>query len=276
MKGHVRNWLAAVFCGAAIWAGGQTAENPDERAWELGASFGYGMRSNPLVAADDVPLYVDVNVAWFGKRWFFDNGDLGFTLHNGDRATVNAVARVNSERLFFSRVGSRYIGIVEREQEMAGEPVEDDEPIEIPSRRYAFEGGVEALIEGGGTLLYLSAFHDLSGTHRGFELHADLSVPVYRGRWLFEPAVGATWKSGRLNDYYWGMKDDEANVAFPAYEAGAGTNIHLRLAASYRISEHWQWSAVIEWEALSAAVRDSPLVEDSAQHGFHTGLGFAF
>src|SRR3954470_11663654 len=53
---------------------------PRERSWRLGAAFGYGERTNPLIQSDDIPVIVDVDIAWFGKRWFFDNGDLGYTL----------------------------------------------------------------------------------------------------------------------------------------------------------------------------------------------------
>ncbi len=52
---------------------------PPERRWRLGAAFGYGERTNPLIQSEDIPVIVDLDIAWFGKRWFFDNGDIGFT-----------------------------------------------------------------------------------------------------------------------------------------------------------------------------------------------------
>src|SRR5262245_58074950 len=51
-----------------------------ESHWRIGAAFGYGQRTNPLIQSEDIPVIVDLDIAWFGKRWFFDNGDVGFTV----------------------------------------------------------------------------------------------------------------------------------------------------------------------------------------------------
>ena len=67
------------------------------------------MRTNPLIQSEDIPVFVDVDVAWFGKRWFFDNGDLGFDLARQPSFTTNAVARVNSDRAFFSKTNTSYV-----------------------------------------------------------------------------------------------------------------------------------------------------------------------
>src|SRR5690349_15759272 len=48
----------------------------DERRWRLGAALGYGKRTNPLIQSEDIPVVVDLDIAYFGDRWFFDNGDL--------------------------------------------------------------------------------------------------------------------------------------------------------------------------------------------------------
>src|SRR5689334_217793 len=39
---------------------------PDERRWRLGAAVGYGERTNPLIQSDDIPVLVDLDVAYFG------------------------------------------------------------------------------------------------------------------------------------------------------------------------------------------------------------------
>jgi hypothetical protein len=57
------------------------------------------------------PVLVDLDIAWFGKRWFFDNGDVGFTLSDGDRATTSLVARLNSDRVFFGKTNTRYVNL---------------------------------------------------------------------------------------------------------------------------------------------------------------------
>ena len=74
-----------------------------ESPWRLGIAAGYGERSNPLVLSDDIPIAIDIDIAWFGKRFFFDNGDLGYTFANNELVTGSLVARFNSDRVFFGK-----------------------------------------------------------------------------------------------------------------------------------------------------------------------------
>ena len=55
-------------------------------SWRFGVALGYGERTNPLIQSDDIPIVVDLDIAWFGERWFFDNGDLGFSLVDNARS----------------------------------------------------------------------------------------------------------------------------------------------------------------------------------------------
>src|SRR5688572_30421739 len=77
-------------------SGHPTRPLPAERSWRFGLGLGYGTRTNPLVLSEDIPVIADIDIAWFGKRWFFDNFDLGFELADTRWFTANAVARVNS------------------------------------------------------------------------------------------------------------------------------------------------------------------------------------
>ena len=72
-------------------------------------ALGYGERTNPLIQSEDIPVVVDLDIAWFGERWFFDNFDLGFELFDRPSFTTNIVARVNSDRAFFSKTNTKYI-----------------------------------------------------------------------------------------------------------------------------------------------------------------------
>src|SRR5262245_37896420 len=62
---------------------------PEEKNWRFGIGLGYGERTNPLIQSDDIPVIVDLDIAWFGERWFFDNFDLGFALIDNSRFTTN-------------------------------------------------------------------------------------------------------------------------------------------------------------------------------------------
>lgn len=252
-------------------ASGAEAEKRQDSRWRLGIALGYGLRTNPLVQSDDIPIVVDIDIAWFGDRLFFDNGDLGVTIVDNDRVTGSLVARVNSDRVFFGRTDTRFVTL-----DAVGMPLSEAFEFEVPDRSYATELGFEVLADGSWGQLQLAAYHDISGTHDGYELFADYGYGWRSQRWSFAPSFGLSYKSDALNDYYWGVDDTEVNPALPAYTASAGINTHARLAFAYQINRHWNFSLVAEFERLNDEAAASPLVTDSGVFGYFAGFGFRF
>jgi outer membrane protein len=242
-----------------------------ESPWRLGVAMGYGERSNPLLNSDDLPIVVDVDIAYFGKRFFFDNGDVGLTFADNDRVTASVMARVRSDRVFFGRTNTRFVNIGS-----TGQALESPVEVEPPDRDYAAEAGVEFLSDGRWGYLQLNAFHDISGTHNGYELDLDYGVGFRAGRWYLRPSLGLSYKSADLNNYYWGVRPDEANEALPAYEAGAGINTRVRLAANYYFSRNWMLTLSGEYERLNDEAAGSPIVSEQAVLGYFAGFGYRF
>lgn len=263
--------LLALLLLAMPVAAEQHGGEEKESRWRLGAAVGYGERSNPLVQSDDIPIIVDVDIAWFGERWFFDNGDLGFTFADNSALTASAVARVNSDRVFFGRTDTRFIDVG-----LDGGPLAETVDFKPPDRDYAVEMGIELLTDGNWGAVQLTAFHDVSGTHGGYELFADYSYGWRRQRLYVEPSFGASYKSGDLNNYYWGVTEDEAGlVAFP-YEAMSGINWHVRFMVGYQLNRHWAVSLVAQHERLNDEAASSPIVEDDSMLGWFAGLSWRF
>ncbi len=258
---------------------GQSASSGSDahRAWELGVAIGYGQRSNPLVDSDTLRLYADLDIAWFGERWFFDNGDLGYSLHNGRLFTLNLLARVNSDRLFFTRTNGP-VGLINSGVDGPLPPAVDPtmQMAEPPDRNWTLEGGVELLAEGRWGFLEAAVMHDTLGVHSGYEAAVGYGYGLVANRWYIEPSVRLMYKSSELNDYYWGLRADEAPPGVAAYRASAGLNWLARCSAAYRINERIAVSLAVEYEQLNGAVRGSPIVAEDEVLGFFVGLGYRF
>ncbi|HEX6636363.1 MAG TPA: MipA/OmpV family protein [Steroidobacteraceae bacterium] len=259
---------------------------PEERRWRLGAAVGYGKRTNPLIQSEDIPVLVDLDVAWFGNRWFFDNGDLGLELIDNRVMTTNLVARVNSDRAFFSKTNTRYVtyslmagGVTTAiSNPLTGEPLSPVEalPLKPPKRSYAVELGFEALLDGEWGQASLHAFHDVSGTHDGFEISGDYSYRITRGRLSLSPGVGLTWKSAALSDYYWGVHKGEESTTLAAYEARGGLGWEAGLRANYYLTKSLRLAVSANYERLQHSVAMSPLVRQDHVFGYFAGLGWQF
>lgn len=256
---------------------------PAERHWRLGIAAGYGERTNPLIQSDDIPVIVDVDIAWFGKRWFFDNGDLGFSLIDNDRFTTNLVARVNSDRAFFSKTNTKYVTFMQLRDNvqipavgMTGQPLVEPEPLEPPRRDYAIEAGFETLFDGEWGAATLRAFHDVSGTHDGYEISIAYDYRVTRGRLSVAPSVGLAYKDDSLSDYYWGVHAGEASNVLQRYEATGGVSWEAGLRGSFYLTEHLRIAASANYERLQHSVARSPLVEDPYVIGYFAGVAWTF
>ena len=265
--------LLLVLNAALCLAEEETEEETEvtDSRWRLGAALGYGVRTNPLVQSDDIPIIVDLDIAWFGDRWFFDNGDLGLTFADNDVMPASLVARVNSDRVFFGNTDTRFVVF-----DLTGAPLTAPVEFKVPDRDYAGELGVEMLTDGLWGALQLSAFHDISGTHDGFELYANYSYGWRDQRLYIEPSIGASYKSAKLNNYYWGVTEDEAGVVVAPYEAGAGLNWHARFMVGYQLSSHWGLSLVAEYNRINDEAAASPIVEDHNVLGYFTGVTYRF
>jgi MipA family protein len=82
-----------------------------ERNWHVGIALGQGERSNPLVSGEDIDIHYVVDAAWYGERFFFDNGDLGFTLFNERTLSVNAILTYNNERNYYNYLTGQQFGL---------------------------------------------------------------------------------------------------------------------------------------------------------------------
>jgi len=293
-------WALAGLAHADPDAAAQAAVNATppaaavaEKHWRLGVALGYGQRTNPLIQSDEIPILVDLDIAWFGERWFFDNGDLGFELLDRPAFTLNAVARVNTDRAFFAKTNTRYINFRYLSAgnttsltnqgnppppTLGGDvpPVEETLPFKPPERDYAIEAGFESLFGGEWGSATVHAFRDVSGTHDGFEIGADYDYRITRGRFSISPSLGIEYKSRKLNDYYWGVHDDEASFTVAEYHADGGFGWQAGLRSSYYLTKNLRLALSANYERLQSSVADSPLVKDDYVLGYFGGFAWTF
>lgn len=268
----------------------QAVENYQERSWELGIAAGYGVKTNPLVNADDIPMYAALNIAWYGKRFFFDNGDFGAMLYEADKWSVNTLVHINNERLIYEWMsdagfGAQFletVGIASdfhasewADSELLPEQASQDE-IELTKRSMAVDGGIELLYSDEWGDLQLQVLSDISFTHKGFEVWGSYGYHWSIGRLKIAPTIGFHWKSRRLLDYYYGVRPEEAEGNRIAYQADSGVNGFFRLSISYALTNHWGIVGLAEYESLSRSVRQSPLVDRSSVETLFIGLMYHF
>ncbi len=76
--------------------------------WDISIGFGIGLRSNPLIDGDDLPLFVLPAVRYYGEHFFIDTYTGGYTFYDSGMHQLSAVATIGFDQLYFNtrNVGS--------------------------------------------------------------------------------------------------------------------------------------------------------------------------
>ncbi|MBU2885071.1 MipA/OmpV family protein [Gilvimarinus agarilyticus] len=73
-------------------------------SWQVSVGVGLGVRTNPLIGGDNIPLVLLPSVSYYGERFFFDTTSIGFTLHEDTHSMFNLVATVGLDSMYFSDI----------------------------------------------------------------------------------------------------------------------------------------------------------------------------
>ncbi len=275
----------------------------EESAWSVGVAVGHGRRNNPFVASDDLNLNAIVDLAWYGERWFFDNGDIGLTLRQTAQFSAHALLTFNNERNYYSHLsnGSSGLDIFSLRQiaedkgimfpGIAGgeapdleslntaeleEIIFEDLDTSLPERDFAVNSGLEMLYISEWGDLQAQVLTDVSGTHRGQSAWFAYSYPWITLKSEFSLTLGAEWKSRDLVDYYYGVRPREMIDGRPAYTGKSSINSVVRISASRSLSDRWRVVGVLEREYLGKSIRRSPIIERGIVNTAFLGLYYQF
>ena len=247
-------------------------------SWHLGLALGIGHRTNPLISARNVPLYVIPSIAYYSERFYFDNGDLGYTLQESDNFAINLTTFYNNDRGFFSRSDPSNIFAVSANGTFATNRELSPAPeIEYESRRLSIFAGAEALWFSDYGTFSIAAGYDLLAIHHGSEVRAQWSRAWQYGNWSANLAAGLVWKSDEVIGYYYGLRASET-VHFDdsSFNANSGINTNVRLSVSYRLNQHWRLLAIVGYSDLADEIVASPIViENHSKTGF-IGVAYQF
>jgi hypothetical protein len=118
--------------------------------------------------------------------------------------------------------------------------------------------------------------HDALNVNKGDELRLGYSYDWKSGRWHLRPALNLMLRSARLNDYYYGVRADEATANRPAYMPGAGTDAWLGVYGYYDLSRGWRILGGLGVNLLDSDVRRSPIVRDGNRPTVFLGAAYDF
>jgi outer membrane protein len=276
--GHVNNSMYAKLfkCLLLILAGvaqAQAATSDDDckatsddcvavGKWSFSVALGAGVRSNPLATGQNIPLVVIPQFSYYGKRFFINDLDLGFTLAENTTNTFSLVASPGYDRVFFYRsdLQNIFVGGLPGNPPAAAFVVRPaagaQSPVQFPARarHFTYLAGPEWTFKMSAVSGQLDVLHDITDQTNGTEIRAALGIPLVESKGSLTANVGVTWKSAAIVNYYYGSPG--------IYEVRSALNPFIKLGYTLPLSGKWRFSAFAEYERLGNAIANSPIVEE--------------
>lgn len=253
--------------------------------WDLGVALGYGLRSNPLKDFDDTPIYMVPTFAYYGDRWYLDNGNFGYTLTEKEMYTINLATSFSTDSAYFHRWdpsniflagGSTFetnsvtsAGLFSR-----GEQVPSISALE--KRRFTYLGGLEAFIYTRAGIINFSLAHDTLNVHQGTEAQLKWIYNLPVQDWNFEFALRLDWKSEEIVDYYYGIRESESPYWRQHFKAKSALNAGVELTSNYVLTQHWDLLLLARYTHIANAIADSPLLNEKYTSTFYIGSSYRF
>ena len=255
--------------------------------WDLGLAIGYGQKTNPLGNYDDIPIFVVPSIAYYGDAWFFDNGNVGYTLAEGENFTINAVTSYSRDRAFFYRWDPSNIFISGYSANVAKNDVQtfsratlstepDFTPTEMETRNFTFLGGFETFLYTRFGILKLALTHDLFNVHQGSEAEVRWNYRWVVSQWSIDTGLVLNWKSEKVVDYYYGIRTSESAYWSQQYHASSAWNSGIEITARYAFTDKWDLLMVGRYTQIADEITASPLLDKDYTSTYFIGAAYRF
>ncbi|MGE8217084.1 MltA-interacting protein precursor [compost metagenome] len=193
-----------------------------------------------------------------GRRFHLRGGSLGYTLFDNEHTQVSLQAAPYMMR--FKRKDS-----------------DDPQLRQLSNRGFSAMAGVAVRHSAPWGLVQANVQAEVSGHGGGIAADAKYAYPLPAGRVTLMPGVGINYAGSALNDYYFGVSQDEAQRSGLArYRAGSGVSPYIDLTAVMPLGPHWTASASLRRSVLSDAIKDSPMTRGDHMDSAALSLSYGF
>jgi outer membrane protein len=277
--------LGLIIAAGAARAGNAVCPGPDDDCavvgkWNISVAVGAGEITNPLYNSKNIPLVLIPHVSYYGKRFFLDDLDLGWTLFDGVVNNFSLIATPGYDRIYFYRTdpqnffvtGLTSAGTPEYAQVPGNSPIggagANAAKVSAHPRRFTYLAGPEWTFRYGRLSGQVDLLREITDQNNGDEVRAGLGIPLLRRKGTLSANFGLTWKSASIVNYYYG----EPGI----YEGGSSLNPFARLAYTIPLSSKWRFDAFYQYERLGNAIANSPIVAEHSVATMFVGAIYTF
>ncbi len=256
----------------AVLASESKHDHVPVRDWGVDIGLGYAAIDNPLNKREALETYVVPQWYYYGKRFYIENLELGYTLLEEDFLLLDLVGYLNDDGVLFN-VDNKEISILDVSNLIpnVGRP-RPGEPIEFEKieRKFSYMAGLQLFLLTDYVDLKFVYAKDVSVGHDGKETLFSLRKSYQQGDFRFFWEAGLVLKSPELNNYYYGLRAEERGLRRDTDVTDVSlTNYFVKLAGTYRISQRVTGVISLHHTGMNEDLLISPLLrKDHYLSGF--------
>lgn len=255
--------------------------------WQFNMAIGAGYRSNPLHGGRNWPLWLMPDVSYYGERWFFDNGTVGYTLDPASDLQLSLVSRLNEEAGYFRRGSPANIlqrqGIANidgpQEKFLFASELQINQ---LEKRPLALDAGLQLNWQGLGFQWQANWWHDISDQYHGQHLRFGAAYGFETRTGIWQLSAALAWKDQDLMNTYYGISAAENDEQ--SWRVSASWQPEVALQWQYPLNDRWSVLSLLRYRwlddratstAASSRSQNPMMQEDNIRHWF-VGLNYRF
>lgn len=283
-------------------------------SWHFALAVGVGLRTNPIMGEDNIPIFLLPSVSYYGERFFWETDTIGFTLVEVGNHMINAIGTVSYDQIYFDDIGignfsiegrsassgsgtSSFSGnFVQTDPGVSRDPVMNDDSEDNSTGGLLAQGaeastlntdllhdrditglaGFEYTYNSRYFHLGLQILQDAASVHDGRQFRGAISKAFNWPRNAIDVSVGAEWKDSKTLDYFYGVRRDEVNDPAEVYIVDDDISYYVKMDWQYRLSSRWSLHSIVHNRWFGDEVRNSPIVAEDTTLALFLGGEYHF
>ncbi|KUM51511.1 MipA/OmpV family protein [Rheinheimera sp. EpRS3] len=131
----------------------------------------------------------------------------------------------------------------------------------MAKRKDSIDGGIGMQLRQDSWKFEAQTVFDLLGNSNGQESKVSVGYSYRAGPVIIEPQFGVSYSDGKLVDYYYGVRPDEATAQRPAYKADGAVNYNAGVSVSTALFFGGMTRLGVEHHWYGSSISDSPLTD---------------